>query len=82
MVLNDQFILEQKVYEWNKDEALVWLPYLVYYFEQVSGEMAKFENQSVTQTRTRHNGGEGVERVSEESLPFLRGLDFSFSLNE
>lgn len=82
MVLGDQFILEKWMeHEWNKDEVLVWLSYLVYDSEQVSGKVAKYENQSVTLTRTKHDGG-GVERVNEESLPFLRGLNFSFSLNE
>lgn len=33
MILSGQFVLEQEVHEWNKDEALFWLSYLVYDFK-------------------------------------------------
>lgn len=42
--------------------------------------MAKCQDQAVTQFRIGHDGGEGVERVTDESLPFLKGLGFSYNL--
>lgn len=45
-VLSSHFVLEQKMYKWNKDEVLIRLSYLVHDFKSVSDQMAKCEDPS------------------------------------